>query len=69
MSEAEYVDGVVVEKIRELADGGPCCVDVLERELGFDPGESIARLLNTARIAQAPGCCSHCSSILYRVAA
>ncbi len=69
MSEAEFVDGVVVAKIKELAGGAPCCSDVLERELGFDPGEAVGRLLDQARIVVAPGCCSHCSSILYRVVA
>ena len=69
MSERDYIDGVVVAKIKELANNAPCCADVLARELDFDTSESITRLLDQARIVMAPGCCSHCSSLLYRVIA
>ena len=62
------VEDAVVHTIKHLGDGGSCCLDVLAREWpGVDLSPVIARLLDTARIVVAPGCCSHCSSVLYRV--
>lgn len=69
MSETDFVDQVVLGKMAELTEGAACCADVLERELGFDPGEAIARLLEAHRLEQARGCCAHCSSMLFQAVA
>ena len=62
-------DAKVIEAIQAWGDGAPCCSDVLSRELDFDVAPVLERLLDTARIVVAPGCCSHCSSVMYRVIA
>ena len=62
-------DAKVIEAIQAWGYGAPCCSIVLARELDFDPAPVLRRLLDTARIVVAPGCCSHCHSVLYRVIA
>lgn len=67
MSEAEFVDGVVLEAIDSVAGGAPCCVDRLEEELGFSPADAIDRLIDSGKVRPVRGHCSHCGSMLYSV--
>jgi len=59
----------VLEAVRTVADGAPACVDVVERELGFELQPALERLAALGRVVLARGCCGHCGCQLWQAVA